>query len=83
MATERHLRIFDEGRGDYLKVDPDGFRDWVGTKNRAMTPKLMTAAEAVSRFVADGDYITWECNYLQRGRRSVASGRAASSPGWR
>jgi acyl CoA:acetate/3-ketoacid CoA transferase alpha subunit len=68
MATsERYLRILDEGRGDYLKVDPDGFRDWIGTKNRAMTPKLMTAAEAVSRFVADGDYITWECNYLQRG----------------
>jgi acyl CoA:acetate/3-ketoacid CoA transferase alpha subunit len=67
MATERHVRILDEGRGDYLKVDPDGFREWIGTKSRAMTPKLMTAGEAVSRFVADGDYITWECNYLQRG----------------
>ncbi len=36
-ASERHLRILDEGRADYLKVDPDGFRDWVGAKS-AMTP---------------------------------------------
>jgi acyl CoA:acetate/3-ketoacid CoA transferase alpha subunit len=65
--SERTLRILDEGRGEYLKVDPDGFRDWVGEKSRAMTPKLVTAREAVERFVGDGDYIVWECNYLQRG----------------
>jgi len=67
MSGSRQLCILDEGQGEYLKVDPDGFREWVGTKSRAMTPKLMSAADAVSRFVADGDYIVWECNYLQRG----------------
>jgi len=63
----KDLRILDEGRGAYLNVDPDGFREWVGGKSRALHPKLMTASDAVARFVADGDYIDWECNYLQRG----------------
>ena len=63
----KDLRILDEGRGAYLDVDPDGFREWVGGKSRALKPKLMTATDAVARFVADGDYIDWECNYLQRG----------------
>jgi len=65
--SERHLRIFDEGRGDYLAVDPDGFRDVTARKTRKLVSKLVTAREAVERYVADGDYITWECNYLQRG----------------
>ena len=68
MATpERHLRIYDEGRADFPPVDPDGHRDAIGAKSRAMTPKLVSAKEAIERFVADGDYIVWECNYLQRG----------------
>jgi glutaconate CoA-transferase subunit A len=65
--AERTLRILDEGTADFLPVDPDGFREATGRKTRAMTSKLVTAAEAVSRFVADGDYLDWECNYLQRG----------------
>jgi glutaconate CoA-transferase, subunit A len=65
--AERHLRILDEGKGDYLAVDPDGFRDAVATKSRKLVSKLMTPREAVERYVADGDYVTWECNYLQRG----------------
>ena len=63
----KDLRILDEGQGAYLNVDPDGFREWVGGKSRALTSKLTTASDAVARFVADGDYIDWECNYLQRG----------------
>lgn len=70
MSTKQ-LRILDEGRGEFLKVDPDGFRDAVGAKSRALAPKLLSASEAISRFVADGDYITWECNYLQRGPSSL------------
>src|SRR5262249_46018168 len=65
--SERLLRIFEEGHGKYLPVDPDGFRDATGKKTRALVSKLVTAREAVERYVADGDYITWECNYLQRG----------------
>ncbi|MBI1885857.1 MAG: CoA transferase subunit A [Chloroflexi bacterium] len=62
------LEILAEGRGDYLKVDPDGFREWVRDhKNRALVPKLMSEKEAVEKLVQDGDYIVYECNYLQRG----------------
>ena len=63
----KRLEIFEEGEGRYHPVDPDGFRDAIGRKSRAMKPKLTSAAEAVSRLVADGDYVVWECNYLQRG----------------
>ena len=48
--------------------DPDGYREWVRDhKSRALVSELMTAQEAVSRFVEDGDYLCYDCNYLQRG----------------
>ena len=62
------LRIIAEGQGQYLKVDPDGFREWVRDhKDRAMVPKLMSEKEAIEKLVSDGDYLVYECNYLQRG----------------
>ena len=62
------LNILAEGKGQYLKVDPDGFREWVRDhKNRAMVPKLMSEKEAIASLVSDGDYLVYECNYLQRG----------------
>ena len=67
VVANKNLRILDEGQGEYLATDPDRFREWTGGKERAMVPKLMSAAEAVSRFVADGDYVVWETNYLNRG----------------
>jgi acyl CoA:acetate/3-ketoacid CoA transferase alpha subunit len=66
------LDILAEGRGKYLKVDPDGFRDWVREhKERALVPKLMSEKEAVEKLVQDGDYLVYECNYLQRGPASL------------
>ena len=57
-----------EGKAPYLAVDPDGFRGYVREhKQRALVSKLMPAEEAVSRFVADGDYFAYDCNYFQRG----------------
>ncbi|MFQ5987343.1 MAG: CoA transferase subunit A [Dehalococcoidia bacterium] len=64
---QRQVKVLEEGIAEYFKVDPDAFRDWVSKKSRAMEPKLMDEHEAISRFVQDGDYIVWECNYLQRG----------------
>jgi acyl CoA:acetate/3-ketoacid CoA transferase alpha subunit len=62
------MRILAEGKAEYLAVDPDGFRAYVRDhKQRALTPKLMSAAEAVARCVADGDYLVFDCNYFQRG----------------
>ena len=62
------MQIIAEGHAEYLPVDPDGFRAYVRDhKQRALVPKLMSAREAVSRFVADGDYLAYDCNYFQRG----------------
>lgn len=62
------MRVLAEGNAPYLPVDPDGFRAYVRDhKQRALAPKVMTAAQAVSRFVADGDYLAFDCNYFQRG----------------
>jgi glutaconate CoA-transferase subunit A len=66
------LQVIAEGTGEYLRPDPDGHRAWVrDNKNRAMVPKLMTEKEAIEKFVADGDYLVYECNYLQRGPASL------------
>src|SRR3989337_139217 len=66
------LKVLAEGRGEYLKVDPDGYREWVRDhKDRAMVPKLMSEKEAVEKLVADGDYLLYECNSLQRGPSSL------------
>jgi glutaconate CoA-transferase, subunit A len=66
------FEVLAEGEGRFQPVDPDGFRDWVrANKSRALTSKLMSEKEAVSRFVADGDYLVYECNYLMRGPSSL------------
>ena len=62
------MRVLAEGHAEYLNVDPDGFRAYVRDhKQRALTPKLMPAQAAVERYVADGDYLVFDCNYFQRG----------------
>ncbi len=66
MAQE--LEILAEGEAPYLPVDPDGFRESVRDhKDRSLRPKLMSEREAIERFVQDGDYLVYECNYLNRG----------------
>ncbi len=66
------MQILAEGAGEYLKPDPDGYRAWVRDhKPRAMVSKLMTEKEAIEKFVQDGDYIVYECTYLQRGPSSL------------
>jgi acyl CoA:acetate/3-ketoacid CoA transferase alpha subunit len=66
------MRVLAEGQSPYLPVDPDGFRAYVREhKQRALVPKLMTEREAVASFVADGDYLAYDCNYFQRGPSSL------------
>ena len=51
------MRILEEGKSDYLKVDPDGYRAFVRDhKPHQMVSKLMTHQEAVERFATG---ITW------------------------
>lgn len=62
------MHVLAEGTAEYLKVDPDGFRAYVREhKQRALVPRLMSAHDAVARYVADGDYLAYDCNYTQRG----------------
>jgi hypothetical protein len=57
------IDVLASGTGDYLTVDPDGFREWVRDhKDRSLTPRLMTEKQAIERFVDDGDYLSFECN---------------------
>src|SRR5574341_357082 len=66
------MEIIAEGKGEYLKPDPDGFRVWVRDhKPRTLVNKLMSEQEAVQRFVSDGDYFAYDCNYFQRGPSSL------------
>lgn len=66
------MRILEEGKGDYLKVDPDGYRRYIRDhKPHQMVSKLMTHKEAVERFVHNGDYLAYDCNYFTRGPSSL------------
>jgi glutaconate CoA-transferase subunit A len=66
------MQVLAQGAAEYLKPDPDGYRAWVRDhKSRAMVSKLMTEKEAIEKFVQDGDYIVYECTYLQRGPSSL------------
>ena len=72
LAPSQPIEVLAEGQGKYHPVDPDGFREWVRDhKSRAMVSKLMSEKEAVEKFVSDGDYLTYECNYLTRGPNLV------------
>ncbi len=71
-TSASRIEVLKEGTGAYHPIDPDGFRQYVRDhKNRALQSRLMTAREAVQQFVADGDYLTYECNYLMRGPNAV------------
>ena len=66
------MKILEEGHGDYFKVDPDGYRAFVRDhKPHQMVSKLMSEQDAVSKFVKDGDYLAYDCNYFQRGPSSL------------
>ena len=71
-GSPTRVDVLREGTAPYHPVDPDGYRRHVrDNKDRSLKPRLMTAREAVQRFVADGDYLTYECNYLMRGPNAV------------
>ncbi|MEX2236139.1 MAG: CoA-transferase [Dehalococcoidia bacterium] len=62
------IQVLAEGTLDFHPVDPDGFREYVRDhKRRALEPRLMGIREAVERFVQDGDYLAYDCNFFMRG----------------
>ncbi|RLC83560.1 MAG: CoA transferase subunit A, partial [Chloroflexi bacterium] len=56
------MRVIESGIGELIQPpDLDAFREWNREKkSRALVDKVMTEAEAVSRFVYDGCYIGTE-----------------------
>lgn len=71
VSTKRKAAVNERGV-EYVAPDPDEFRAYVREhKQRSLVSKLMDEHEAVARFVADGDYLVYDCNYLQRGPASL------------
>ena len=55
------MRVIESGIGELIQPpDLDAFREWNRAKSRALVDKVMTEAEAISRFVYDGCYIGTE-----------------------
>lgn len=62
------MEVITAGIGEYIEPDLDAFRRHVrDNKPRALQDKLMTEQEAVSRFVKDGDYLSYDCTIFLRG----------------
>jgi acyl CoA:acetate/3-ketoacid CoA transferase alpha subunit len=66
------MTIRKEGNIEYRFEHPDDFRRFVrDRKSRKVEPKLFSAREAVSAFVADGDYIVYDFSSLTRGPQAL------------
>ena len=53
------IELLATGEGEYRLHDPDTLRAWMrDRKGRELVDKTTSAAEAVSRLVADGDYVS-------------------------
>ncbi|MFQ5988728.1 MAG: CoA transferase subunit A [Candidatus Methylomirabilales bacterium] len=66
------MKVVTSGEGVYRWIHPDDFREWVRVrKSREPVEKLMTEHEAVSRFVANGDYIAYDFSSLTRGPQAL------------
>ena len=66
------MEVLASGSGDYKLPDPDAHRAYVRDhKQRGLVERVMTEQEAVSRFVADGDYVAYDANVMVRGPASL------------
>jgi acyl CoA:acetate/3-ketoacid CoA transferase alpha subunit len=62
------MDVLLSGAGEFRVDDPDTVREHMrDRKARAMVHKVMDAAEAVRRFVADGDYVSFDFSSFTRG----------------
>lgn len=65
------MHVLQSGHGATYFQDPDAVRAHRAHKERGLTNKLMTAKEAVARFVADGDYLGCDLTYVIRGPNAL------------
>jgi len=62
------IELLASGVGEYRLHDPDTLRAWMrDRKRREFVDKTTTAAEAVGRLVADGDYVSFDFSSYTRG----------------
>ncbi len=62
------MKLLSEGVGEYRFTDPDAIRGWMrGQKRREFVDKTLPAADAVARYVADGDYVSFDFSSFTRG----------------
>lgn len=67
------MAILERGGGEFRMPDVDAHRAWMrDQKPRGPRDKLMSAREAVSRFVADGDYLSYDHCFPVRGPNVLA-----------
>jgi glutaconate CoA-transferase subunit A len=61
-------QVLTSGIGEYRLHDPDVLRAWMrDRKRRDFVDKVTSAQEAVSRLVADGDYVSFDFSSYTRG----------------
>jgi hypothetical protein len=65
------MQILQSGRGDIYFQDPDAVRAQQAHKAPGLIDKLMTEKEAVSRFVADGNYLGCDLTYFIHGPNAL------------
>jgi glutaconate CoA-transferase subunit A len=62
------LELLVSGEGDYRFHDPDALRAWIrDRKRRDFVDETTTAADAESRLVGDGDYVSLDFSSSTRG----------------
>jgi hypothetical protein len=62
------VELLATGEGDYRLHDPDALRAWMRDRRRRdFVDETTTAAEAVRRLVADGDYVSFDFSSFTRG----------------
>jgi len=65
-------KIRKEGNIEYRFVHPDEFRKFVrDRKERNPVSKLLTARDAVEKYLSDGDYIVYDFSSLTRGPQAL------------
>src|SRR5574337_782911 len=66
------MDVLQAGIGEFSVIDPDDLRAFMRTeKRRAMVDKVMPEAEAVRRYVKDGDYVSFDFSSFTRGSASL------------
>jgi glutaconate CoA-transferase, subunit A len=66
------MDVLQAGVGEFSVTDPDELRAFMRTeKRRAMVDKVLPEAEAVRRYVKDGDYVSFDFSSFTRGPTSL------------